>query len=68
MFGRYSHSILSQNKEEPNVGLVFLIDRSSGGGSVKGEERVKILLTKQKQTTNLLKMRYGFENKWFCPE
>jgi|TARA_B100001964_G_scaffold227349_1_gene277172 hypothetical protein len=59
---------ISQNKDEPNVGLVFLIDRSSSGGSVKGEERVKVSLTKPDKKTDLLMMRYSFENKWFCPE
>jgi len=59
---------ISQNKDEPNVGLVFLIDRSSSGSSVKGEERVKIVLSKPDKETDLLLMKYGFENKWFCPE
>ncbi|SVE22585.1 uncharacterized protein METZ01_LOCUS475439 [marine metagenome] len=59
---------ISQNKDEPNVGLVFLIDRSSSGSSVKGEERVKIVLSKPNKETDLLLMKYGFENKWFCPE
>lgn len=58
---------ISQNKEAPDVGLVFLIDRSANGGSVKGEERVTTLLTYE-IGSDVLKMRYQFENKWFCPE
>ena len=56
---------ISQNEHEPNVGLVFIIDRSASGGSVKGEERVTTVLGKE---SNVLQMTYGFENKWFCPE
>ena len=56
---------ISQNENQPNVGLVFIIDRSASGGSIKGEERVTTLLGKE---SYFLKMSFGFENKWFCPE
>ena len=56
---------ISQNEIKPNVGLVFIIDRSESGGKIKGEERITTLLGKESQ---FLKMTFGFENKWFCPE
>ena len=57
---------LSQKKEDPNVGFSFIIDRSGGGGSVKGEEKITVLL--DATDDRYLKMRYRLENKWFCPE
>ena len=57
---------ISQKKEDTNVGFSFVIDRSSGSGSVKGEEKIIVMMDASQSPS--LQMRYRFENKWFCPE
>ena len=57
---------ISQKKEDTNVGFSFVIDRSSGSGSVKGEEKIIVMMDASQP--RFLQMRYRFENKWFCPE